>query len=46
MIFSIRSRSGQDLAAHIEQGQVGTAYVQTPEMPYGAAVQMYSLQEV
>ncbi|MEO6892017.1 MAG: type IV secretion system DNA-binding domain-containing protein [Ktedonobacteraceae bacterium] len=41
----IRSRSGQDLAARIEQLQVGTAYVQTPEMPYGAAVQMDSLQE-
>lgn len=41
----IRGRSGQDLAKHIEQLQVGTAYVQTPEMPYGSLVHMYPLEE-
>ncbi len=41
----IRMRSGQDLAERIEQLQVGTAYVQTPEMPYGSFVHMYSLEE-
>ena len=38
----IRSRPGQDLAERIEQLPVGSAYVQTPEMPYGSAVKMYS----
>ncbi len=37
----IRARQGQDLSARLEQLSVGTAYVQTPEMPYGAVVQMY-----
>ena len=41
----IRGRSGQDLAERIEQLQVGAAYVQTPEMPYGTLVHMYSLEE-
>ncbi|HEU5378374.1 MAG TPA: ATP-binding protein, partial [Ktedonobacteraceae bacterium] len=41
----IRSRQGQDLAERIEQLPVGSAYVQTPEMTYGSAVQMYPLEE-
>lgn len=40
----IRGRSGQDLASRIEQLKVGTAYVQTPEMPYGSVVHMYPLE--
>ena len=37
----IRSRQGQDLAERIEQMPVGSAYVQTPEMPYGSVIRMY-----
>lgn len=40
----IRGRAGQDIAARIEQLQVGTAYVQTPDMDYGTTVQMYPLE--
>lgn len=40
----IRVRQGQDLPAHIEQLTVGSAYVQTPEMPFGTIVQMYPLE--
>lgn len=36
----IRARQGQELAQRIEQLAVGNAYVQTPEMPYGALVSM------
>jgi hypothetical protein len=32
-------------AERIEQLQVGTAYIQTPEMPYGSLVHMYPLEE-
>lgn len=39
----IRTHSGQNLAEQIEQLPVGTAYVQTPEMPLGSEVQMYPL---
>jgi DNA phosphorothioation-dependent restriction protein DptH len=41
----IRGRSGLDLAGRIEQLQVGRAYVQTPEMPYGSLVHIYPLEE-
>jgi DNA phosphorothioation-dependent restriction protein DptH len=41
----IRGRFGQDLAERIEQLQVGIAYVQTPEMPYGLLVHMYPLEK-
>jgi DNA phosphorothioation-dependent restriction protein DptH len=41
----IRGRAGLDLAERIEQLQVGTAYVQTPEMPYGSLVHMSPLEE-
>ena len=37
----IRSRPGAELASRIEQLSVGMAYVQTPQMPYGALVRMY-----
>ncbi len=37
----IRSRQGQDLAERIEQLPVGSAYVQTPEMPFGSVIRMY-----
>ncbi|MGB8345636.1 MAG: ATP-binding protein [Ktedonobacteraceae bacterium] len=40
----IRGRSGQDIAARIEQLPVGTAFVQTPDMDYGTTVQMYPLE--
>ncbi len=40
----IRGRPGQDITARIEQLQVGTAYVQTPDMDYGATLQMYPLE--
>ncbi len=40
----VRLRQGQDLASQIEQLGVGTAYMQTPEMGYGALVQMYPLE--
>src|SRR6266567_4298589 len=39
----IRGRQGHDLSARIEQLPVGSAYVQTPDMPYGEIVQMYPL---
>lgn len=39
----IRARQGVDLAARIEQLPVGSAYVQTSEMPFGAQVHMYPL---
>jgi DNA phosphorothioation-dependent restriction protein DptH len=39
----IRARQGFDLAARIEQLPVGSAYVQTPEMAFGAQVRMYPL---
>jgi DNA phosphorothioation-dependent restriction protein DptH len=41
----IRGHAGLDLAERIEQLQVGSAYVQTPEMPYGSLVHMYPLEE-
>jgi DNA phosphorothioation-dependent restriction protein DptH len=41
----IRVRQGQDLPAQIEQLTVGSAYVQTPEMPLGTVVQMYPLED-
>jgi DNA phosphorothioation-dependent restriction protein DptH len=41
----IRARQGQDVAEQIERLPVGTAYVQTPEMPVGSVVQMYPLTE-
>lgn len=37
----IRTRQGQDLAEKIEQLPVGSAYVQTPEMPFGSVIRMY-----
>lgn len=40
----IRVRPGQDAAARIEQLPVGSAYVQTPDMPFGAVVKMYPLE--
>jgi DNA phosphorothioation-dependent restriction protein DptH len=40
----IRARSGQDVAARIEQLSVGSAYVQTPDMPFGSIVKMYPLE--
>lgn len=40
----IRGRSGQDLAARIEQLAVGSAYVQTPTMNTGEIVQMHPLK--
>jgi DNA phosphorothioation-dependent restriction protein DptH len=39
----IRARQGQDLATRMEQLAVGTAFVQTPEMTFGAQVRMYPL---
>jgi hypothetical protein len=39
----IRARQGVDLATRIEQLPVGSAFVQTPEMPFGAPVHMYPL---
>jgi DNA helicase HerA-like ATPase len=39
----IRVRQGQDLPGQIEQLSVGTAFVQTPEMPFGTLVQMYPM---
>ncbi|MHB8600359.1 MAG: ATP-binding protein [Ktedonobacteraceae bacterium] len=39
----IRARPGQDIVSRIEQLAVGTAYVQTPDMPFGAEVHMYPL---
>lgn len=39
----IRGRQGHDLSDRISQLQVGSAYVQTPDMPYGEIVQMYPL---
>ena len=41
----IRGRQGQDLSARIEQLPIGSAYVQTPEMMYGAVVKMYPMEE-
>ncbi len=41
----IRGRPGQDLSERIEQLSVGSAYVQTPEMMYGAVVKMYPMEE-
>ena len=41
----IRARQGVDLAGRIEQLPVGSAYVQTPEMAFGAQVHMYPLNE-
>jgi hypothetical protein len=40
----IRGLPGQDLAARIEQLSVGSAYVQTPEMPFGSVVKMHPLK--
>ncbi|EFH80224.1 ATP-binding protein [Ktedonobacter racemifer] len=40
----IRGLPGQDLAARIEQLTVGSAYVQTPDMPFGSVVKMYPLK--
>jgi DNA phosphorothioation-dependent restriction protein DptH len=42
----IRGRPGQDVASHIEQLAVGTAYVQTPDMPFGSVVRMYPLDQL
>jgi DNA phosphorothioation-dependent restriction protein DptH len=42
----IRARQGQDLPSRIEQLTVGSAYVQTPDMPFGTAVKMYPLESV
>ncbi len=39
----IRARQGVALDARIEQLPVGSAYVQTPEMAFGAQVRMYPL---
>ena len=39
----IRGRQGQDLSDRISQLPVGSAYVQTSDMPYGEIVQMYPL---
>jgi len=39
----IRGRQGHDLSDRISQLPVGSAYVQTPDMPYGEIVQMYPL---
>jgi DNA phosphorothioation-dependent restriction protein DptH len=39
----IRARPGQDIVPRIEQLAVGTAYVQTPDMPFGSEVHMYPL---
>ena len=41
----IRGRQGQDISERIEQLSVGSAFVQTPEMPYGSVTQMYPLSE-
>jgi DNA phosphorothioation-dependent restriction protein DptH len=41
----LRARKGIDLAAIVEQLDVGEAYVQTPEMATAARVRMYSLSE-
>jgi len=41
----IRGRSGQDIAARIEQLQIGVAFVQTPDMDYGTMVQMYPREQ-
>ncbi len=41
----IRGRAGQDLPLRIEQLAVGSAYVQTPDMPYGTVVKMNPLEE-
>jgi DNA phosphorothioation-dependent restriction protein DptH len=40
----IRARQGQDLPSRIEQLTVGSAYVQTPDMPFGTSVKMYPLE--
>ncbi len=40
----IRARQSTDVASRIEQLSVGSAYVQTPDMPYGVQVQMYPLE--
>lgn len=40
----IRGRQGQDITARIEQLSVGSAYVQTPDMPFGSIIQMYPLE--
>ncbi|HEU0002039.1 MAG TPA: ATP-binding protein [Ktedonobacteraceae bacterium] len=39
----IRGRQGHDLGDRISQLPVGSAYVQTPDMPYGEIVQIYPL---
>lgn len=41
----IRGRQGQDISERIEQLSVGSAFVQTPEMPYGSVTEMYPLSE-
>jgi DNA phosphorothioation-dependent restriction protein DptH len=40
----IRGRQGQDIGARIEQLPVGSAYMQTPDMPFGEIVQMHPLE--
>ncbi len=40
----IRGHQGQDIASRIEQLSVGSAYVQTPDMPFGSVIQMYPLE--
>jgi hypothetical protein len=40
----IRGRQGHDLNDRISQLPVGSAYVQTPDMPYGEVVEMYPLE--
>jgi DNA helicase HerA-like ATPase len=41
----LRARKGTDLAAIIEQLDVGEAYVQTPEMATAGRLRMYPLSE-
>jgi len=40
----IRGLPGQDMASRIEQLAVGSAYVQTPDMPFGSIVKMHPLK--
>lgn len=41
----IRARPGLDVVSRIEQLSVGSAYVQTPDMPFGSVVEMYPSEQ-
>lgn len=41
----IQTRPGYDLARHLEQLAVGHAFVQTPDMPFGAMVTMFAPED-